>query len=183
MKKALFSLFVLMAAFSSQAAYLYWQVGNLTGIDDVTSGYAKATNGTGEPVTLTSYYLYQDEAGNLEWKPYTDDANITVSSETQFAAFIDESSNVGDGWSYYVELANDTETVARSTSIEYGSDDYLAYTSAASSSAELPDAQSAETWHASGASGYTPVPEPTSAILMMFGMAFLGLKRKNRSIA
>lgn len=182
MKKALFSLFVLIAAFSSQAAYLYWQVGDLSGIDsDVTSGSVKATNGSGDPVTLTSYYLYQNGDGLLEWKVYT--GNETVSSETQFAAYIDETQYGGSSdWSYYVELANATETVARSSSIKYGSDDYNAYTSAASSSTDLPDVANADTWHA-GSGGYTPVPEPTSGLLMLFGAAMLGLKRKNRSRA
>jgi len=183
MKKALFSLFVVIGSLSTQAAYLYWQVGDLTGIDSEVTGSVKATNGEGDPVALTSYYLYSDPTtGLMSWKE--SDGTETVGADTQYAAYISDD-YAQDGWSYYVELANETETVARSASIAYSEEDdsaFAAYTSATTSSTDLPDATSADSWHASSG-GYTPVPEPTSALLMLFGAAFLGLKRKNRSIA
>lgn len=185
MKKALFSLFVLVASLSSQAAYLYWQVGQLDGVEsDITSGTLKATNGTDE-YNLVTYYLYSDPvSGKTEWKPVTDDLNLTVSPDTQFASYI-SNEYMGSDWSYYVELANGDDAVAQSEKIGYSTDpdsDFASYTSAGTTATDLPDAASVEPWHASE-SGYSPVPEPTSGLLMLFGAAMLGLKRKNRSRA
>ncbi|MBR4476719.1 MAG: PEP-CTERM sorting domain-containing protein [Kiritimatiellae bacterium] len=47
------------------------------------------------------------------------------------------------------------------------------------STGTLSGVPTAQIWHG----GTVSVPEPTSAMLMLFGAAFLGLKRKNRRIA
>ena len=88
----------------------------------------------------------------------------------------------GDGYAYYIELVNydfDNDEVkyvhARSDAVSY-----------AAMSGSITDSLSVTTianiapWHGTP---FTAVPEPTSGLLMLFGAAMLGLKRKNRSRA
>ena len=183
MKKLLFVLSAVLAAFTSQAAYLFWQVGDL---GDVTadSGSLVAKDGSGVEYHLTSYYLAENpDTGESVWTEVSSDVN-TANSATQFAA--DLGDNIGEGYTYYVEMKNGSTPVAWSDSIAYSEDsgsEFVKYTDNATSTASLSPAATANIWHSSGSAGYSPVPEPTSAILMLFGAAMLGLKRKNRSRA
>ena len=184
MKKALFILSIAIASLSSQAAYLYWQVGDVEGLEDeVTGGALIAKDAAGNTYDVTSYFLYADpDTGETSWMAVDDTTVKTQSGITQYAA--DISDYASSGYSYYVELSNESgATVARSDSIGYGTYEYTSYTSAAESTTVLPSAASASIWHASGTGGYTPVPEPTSGLMLLLGAAMLGLKRKNRSIA
>ena len=181
MKKVILGLSIAIASLSSHAAYLYWQVGDVGSTEDVAKGIVWAQQGDGTPIQLTSYYLAADESGNAVWTVATDGAQ---SSLTTYAADIGDK-GPDSGYSYWVELSNSSgEVVAKSSTIADSSSDFASYTSGASSTATLPAAAAANVWHGGGegGGGYTPVPEPTSAILVLFGAAMLGLKRKQRRL-
>lgn len=185
MKKTIFVLSIALAALSSQAAYLNWQVGDL-GTDyagyTISSASVKAKDADGNVVDLRSYYLDAEESG---WGAFTEVTSDTVpNSLTQYVA--DLGTYAAPGYSYYVELTNADGEKLYSTPIAYSTDqnsDYVKYTQSATTTAELKTPDTVNVWHNSGSAGYSPVPEPTSAILMLFGAAMLGLKRKNRSRA
>lgn len=72
--------------------------------------------------------------------------------------------------SFYVELINSSgEAIARSGTELYADLASNGYIAEGASEVAM------ATWHPSG---YKAVPEPTSALLMMMGVAFLGLKRR-----
>ena len=180
MKKYIIAFCVGFVATAVNASYLYWQVdeSNYSGLENYAevAGARVAYNGSSSSGTLTSWYTAMNESsGESEW---TQSAGSGVIGQLYAA---DVSTYAGSGYSYYIELVNNAgNVVARSTNaLVWNSSDYTTYTQNAATTAELPTSN-IEIWHGSP---YTAVPEPTSAILMMFGMAFLGLKRKNRRIA
>ena len=182
MRKLLFATFTAFAAFAANAAYLYWQVDDAaidtynTTIPSSDSAYA----GSGV------YFKLRDSAGNY----YDGVGGDTASTYDTSGVVADGKASVGGSYyssgidssfSYYVEMYNsDNWLIARSASISSPSSDWTAGYSDNIRTASLSTIPSVEIWHAGG---FTAVPEPTSAILMLFGAAFLGLKRKNRRIA
>ncbi len=182
MKKAIFVLPIVLIALSSDAAYLNWQVGSL-GEDysgyNISAASVKAKDSDGNVYDVTSYYAASDDSG---WGTYTQ-LQGAPNALTQYVA--DLGAYATEGYSYYVELTTDQGTLY-SDEIEWSNDsnsDYVKYTQAATTTAQLTTPEAVNVWHSGGTDGYSPVPEPTSAILMLFGAAVLGLKRKNRSRA
>ena len=181
MKKLVLILTIAIGAMSSNASYLYWQVSGNISEDTQTwegVGYdlARITYTTGS--AMNEYQPYETAGITI----YDAQGNVT-SYNGGTGPFL-ASAEFNSGYSYYIELYNGSQLVSRSAGItgeELSSGNYL-YNSAAEVTSILNPSPSVNIWHAAG-SGYTAVPEPTSALLMMFGMAFLGLKRKNRSIA
>lgn len=177
MKKILLMAIVGAFAHASNAAYLYWQVSSddLSGASDATSWY---TTGGG---SVNAAQIY-DANGNLQSTIYLNGEDIGstagVPTTTPYAIEI-ETVTDGSSYSYYVELGNYAESVftavARSatTPVQYSSSGNTPITTS------LSDMTRVTPWHAGS---YSAVPEPTSAILMLFGAAMLGLKRKNRSL-
>lgn len=179
MKKLLIVLSVSLASVFANAAYLYWQVDSadyvgMAGANEVAG--ARLVNGDSGS-TVTSYYLsYNDTTAEATWTA----SNEKGSLGTLYAANIGD--NTGADYSYYIELVNSTgDVLGRSaTPLVGGSDDFVTYTSTGTTTSDLTHVPTANfsAWHGSP---YRAVPEPTSAILMLFGAAMLGLKRKNRS--
>ena len=176
MKKFLLTLGVLLMASMSNAAYLYWQLDNSSAAD--TTGVTVYSTGDSGTSTVQVWGLGQDSDGNPILVPVASD-----NMYTDLVYAIDENS-IQDGYSYYIEITHSDSSTT--TSKEISASDFRTYT-AESATTSLTDIDNGDAtvpiWHASAGGGMSPVPEPTSAILMMFGMAFLGLKRKNRSIA
>lgn len=179
MKKLLIILSVSLASVFANASYLYWQVDSadyvgMAGANEVAG--ARLVNG--DPGALvTSYYLsYNDTTAEAAWTA----SNENGSLGTLYAANIGD--NTGSLYSYYIELVNSSgDVLGRSaTPLVGGSDDFATYTSTGTTTSDLTHVPTANfsAWHGSP---YRAVPEPTSAILMLFGAAMLGLKRKNRS--
>ena len=179
MKKCLTVLYVTFAAIIANASYLYWQVDavDYAGIDGV-SGARFVYFDNGNYHTVTSYYPDQDGSGN----PTMSSTIVGVVNEK--AAYAADIGNYdANSYSYYIELVNaQNDVVGRTTTgLTKNTEGFSSYTSSAATVAELPATLATLTpWHGSP---YTAVPEPTSAMLMLIGAAFLGLKRKNRSIA
>lgn len=184
MKKFLLMLCITLVASIASAEYMYWQLdtSDYTGADDddVVTAQLKDTEGT-----AVSMYALVYNSESDEWV-LSDTPTTTIYPNATYA--IDTTAmNTTAEYSYYVEVSNNgvvDNTYAGSSNTMTGSE-FKSYTDTAVVSGDLTDGISdmvAPVWHAS-TGGMSPAPEPTSAILMMFGMAFLGLKRKNRSIA
>ena len=175
MNKILLMLSVVFVATMSNASYLYWQLDDseLTG-ETVAGAQIKDQNGN----VVTVYGLSEpDEYGNVSLTAMP--ANTVLEGDT---AYIIDTGDLNSSYSYYIELVNSSGTAVgdnSSNTITY-SDLVNSTSGGAATTAEL-SKTTASVWHTSGS--VTNVHEPTSAMLMMFGVAFLGLKRKNRSIA
>lgn len=180
MKKILIlSIALFCASLSANAAYLYWQVDDYSepgATWNAVSMYVyDKVNQTvlyTEPGKLTIYYeddgvpsstVVGASAGD---KFYTDVTDYTDTSK----------------YSYYVEYYNYNGTEASvlpssKTKVAGGIiSDATPYDSVGSLT-DLPGSS----WATPAT--YTAVPEPTSGLMLLFGAAMLGLKRKNRSRA
>jgi len=172
MKKLFLTLGVVLAASMSNAAYLYWQLDN--SYDDATNVEIKDSTGA----VIQAYGLGQDADGNPILVEVGSD---NMRNDLVYA--IDESS-LNESYSYYIEVTHSNSSKTTSARIEYK--DLVAYTSgsATTSLSEIGEGEAAvPIWHATSGGDMTPAPEPTSAILMLFGAAMLGLKRKQRRLA
>ena len=182
MRKLLFASFIAFAAFAANAAYLYWQVDDAA-IDTyngtLSSSSDSAYAGSGV------YFKLKDSAGNYYGGAAGDPGStygtsgVVAGGKAATGSYY--SSGINEGFSYYVEMYNsDNWLIARSASISSPSSDWTAGYSENIRTANLSTIPTVEIWHVGG---FVAVPEPTSAMLMLLGAAFLGLKRKNRSIA
>ena len=152
MKKLILGLSVIVAAISAQASYLLWQVN--------ASDYSGAKDF--DTTKVDSYKLYAVKDGAYE---LIDNNNENVVNQKDLTGY--------ESYSFYVELANYNsgayDTVARSETVSYANLTPFMQPSALSQVAQ------AAVWHAAN---YSAAPEPTSALLVMMGVAFLGLKRR-----
>lgn len=182
MKKVAIAFGVAFSALISNAAYLYWQVDASDygeSFDRAVVKYYNPSSGNiddGANGTFGTYYSLTD------YDPSTEEASTSFSEYgtkgTMYSIDLSTLANANQ-YSYYIELQNSSGGFVARTA-ESSAMTYAALESAgAIFDASIVAVPSVTPWH--GAS-YTPVPEPTSAILMLFGAAFLGLKRKNRSI-
>jgi hypothetical protein len=177
MKKILVSSVIAFCAMASQASYLAWQVG---------SGITADADGSSEPLSYNNANIYAVNDSSGEKTPLTSYLQNGTVAGTDIAApmsaplYADISGYSGDGYSYYIELSNYSQG---------GNNSYVASTVTPVSYTELTGSMTTSlptagslanisVWHGGS---YTAAPEPTSAILMLFGAAMLGLKRKNRS--
>lgn len=173
MKRIFTMLAIMLVASMANASYLYWQLDS-----DYSGDYTNArivANGstTALEVLGLSY--------NTETKEY--EVTAVDNNLKSGAYYLIDTDDIDEGLSYYIEYSNDNGNTYQS----YGGDegvsgaDLLKYADAATISASDIASASPTVWHVTSQS--SAVPEPTSAILMLFGAAMLGLKRKNRSRA
>lgn len=196
MKKIILLAMCMGVAVAANASYLYWQV-NTTDSSDATtymSGVGTEWNAArlvvveADAETISAWNdgnrFSRISGSDVVSNTLLDDGSdlgpiIGYPTEAQYAANLGALS--GSTYAYYVELINTavstSEVVYRSNAVAYGS---LPAGSVVPDIDGITAIPAMATWHAGG---YKAVPEPTSAILMLFGAAFLGLKRKNRSIA
>lgn len=189
MKKMMVLAGLIFASAVANASYLYWQVqpSDYTDVSwDSASLYFFEENLSDYP-SLSGVaakdnvaYVSPTVKDNFVNTPIT---KVGASSAGGYVANIG-TLNDSSTYSYFVELSNSSGQRVAFSAIErftYGENtpDYV-YSNTGDISVTLSNIASVTPWHAGG---YGPVPEPTSAVLMLFGAAFLGLKRKNRSVA
>lgn len=154
MKKILIAFAVASLALMSQASYLYWQV--------QSGDYNTIT----EPSKVDTAYLYATKDGAADVKI----GALKIGNAQEYYAV--DVSNYGS-YSFYIELVNYnsgakdvlgySETVSYTTMVEKG---FILETPLSITSADV--------WHG----GAYAAPEPTSAVLMLIGLAGLALKRR-----
>ena len=176
MRKAIFALSVAVAISSANASYLYWQIDTSEESGLVSEPYTGArvfvSNDNG--ATMRNYLTvgYGDYAtGNL-----VEMGKIQVPLYDSVVAVVDANAAYASDSSYkfYIELINydsgtfvaQTESSSAMTYSQLVASEYIG--------ADLSPVSMA-VWHGGS---YTTVPEPTSAMLVLFGLAGLALKRR-----
>ena len=169
MKKLILLAVIIVSAVSARASYLYWQLDN----DDVASdikaldyNYARivATSDSVTPSPVTQM-AQLDNKEMVAWQTF--DLSQLQGNESSYSYYIELGTYSGDTFSAVAQSEKQTYNQIASTAIQQ--------TATLSPTAAV----NVSTWHAGN---FRAVPEPTSAILMLFGAAMLGLKRKNRSL-
>lgn len=168
MKRLFFGLLVVGAAFGARAEYLLWQVTQDTidnspflskTIDGESTYIGQLRYGTGDD--YLSYGVYDDKIATVPGDEVLVDLDVLAGNPTASSYYIEILK--------YDDVKKDFVGVAKSEVKTYSDLSQHGY---AGSELSLP---SLKAW--TGGVGYT-VPEPTGALMMLFGMAFLGLKRR-----
>ena len=185
MKKFFCVLGFCIASAAANASYLYWQVtsADYAGAtwDSARLVFANVNTDNYASGTDMSNVGYIDSDGN-----YTDNSfGVSAPKPYDAIAYVADIGDItgGSSYSYWVELYNGSTKVALSEighmNVSETVPSYV-YANTGDLTTTLSGIANVGIWHATS---YGPVPEPTSAMLMLFGAAFLGLKRKNRRIA
>ncbi len=176
MKRTIVCATVVLAAVAANASYLYWQVDDKT-VQAYNQSVPSAYQANGG-----AYAVLKSSENPLEsYTTYGAEGQVTGNKAPIGSAYYSDLGDNGASYSYFVELYNSSgNLIARSQSINSSSgDDRTSGYAASLRTSDLKSIPSVNIWHASN---FRAVPEPTSAILMLFGAAMLGLKRKNRSL-
>ena len=163
-----------MGAFAASAveeSYLYWMIDTTDGTAgqftyDTVQVRAFETDAgiDSEGTALTLYYGNGNAAGEVVG------AGAATSGLSLYAGL---ASTSGSSFSYVVELFNDGAKVGRSGPLAFSDAMAKSYISTVSSYGGGVPAMG--TW---SAGGFTAVPEPNSALLLLLGCAALGLRRR-----
>lgn len=154
-------LFVIVAAFAviAQATELWWFVAENVQVD-----------GAAAP-TWNTATVYASNSGNNfggasigSWSK----EDLDFGGGVGFTEL--DSVYASSGYSFYIELLNSTERIATSSAVSY--DDLLQQGAIASSMQSTPSVYQFSNFSTQ------VVPEPTSGLLMLIGLAGLALKRK-----
>lgn len=154
---------------ASNAAYLYWQVDETDAPAIVFQGAQVVASDGSSSLTLS----FVDDNGETMPSGYS-----VVAKGTQAAINLDQLNNAS-AYSFYVELVNYNTSTKTYDVVGTSKASPATYTSLVDSNfidvggMGLPITPAA-VWHG----GTYSVPEPTSAMLVMFGMGLLALKRK-----
>ena len=141
--------------------YLYWMIDETAGGLDANDYTVKLAASSDNGQTAAGYlYLY----GN----PGESAAEYRVSDVKGLEAY----AGIGElaGYSFFVELWNDSSAVLKSEVKSYS--DLSGYISSMKGMSTPANAY--------GFSSFTAVPEPTSGLLLLLGVAGLALRRKNK---
>lgn len=152
------ALCAIVASFAAivQANELWWFVDDDVQVDGTAAGEWNALN----------LYASADDSN-----PNSKNLVQTVSRDTMYVGeFSRANIDSYSGYSFYVELINSTERVATSAAVSYN--DLLLGGAIASSTQSTPTPYQFLDFSSQA------VPEPTSGLLMLIGLAGLTLKRK-----
>lgn len=171
MKKyiALIAAVVSFGAFAD--SYLYWLVGDsITRDGSEFTGYDTAKVGVMDASGKCAGYL--TIYGENATQNYGEKIGMTPGDNSPFYANL---GTWGSGYSFYIELFNDTTSVGRSEKI-------LKYADALSYATSFGTSNPAKLWNVASFTT-AAVPEPSSALLLLLGCAGLALKRKKQAKA
>lgn len=171
-KTILFS--VLFGACAVQADYLYWMIDYDAKVDDTPiagNAYtAKVVAFQGESWASTGG-TYLNLLGSLGGTEILGSQGVNVTVGGGYPYFANLATSAGNGWTYFVELYNDGGIFAHSESMPYSQSSVVAMSDMAVPTMKLHLAQNF-------AAAARPVPEPTSAMLMLMGFAAMALRRR-----
>ena len=169
MKKLMIALAAVATAMVVQAASVSWGV-------DMTLQDANFTDVEG----TVAFYLTSDLSSPLASSPFDIQAGgvvsgtVTGEDQKSWTARI-TITNFDEGGAFYTDYVFDMDTVTHAGSPDANT--YLAALGAEVTSAFLKD-YSLDLTASAASQGFTAVPEPTSGLLILLGMAGLALKRK-----
>ena len=176
MKKAFLIAMFCLAGYAGQAAYLYWQVDDTAYSEDFVA--AKVLVTTQPDVKGPNGRISSGlDLSNVD--PMTGEtlSGFVMVAPGKDVYAIDVSSFASGGYSFYIELINYDSSGKLTSIAQSGPMTYQALVDQhyiiEDTGISIPTASTA--WHGSA---YAPGPEPTSALMMMLGVAFLGLKRR-----
>lgn len=167
---------VALAISALRADYLYWQLDSthLSGQDFIFNGahVVAVDNQTGEVKSDIAHYYVEDGSYVPEtYAAYGEDPDGNGTTGEVYA----DLSDLGGGYSYFIELVNYDEgsgvstQVAKSQGVSYSDlSNYLT-----GNLGEVPGAPTP--WHGSG---YSAVPEPTSGALLLLGAGLAAFKKR-----
>ena len=188
MKTILFAIAAVVASVGAHAEYLYWQVQSSDLPDfasDATGArvFVSNDNGVSDRHYLNIGYAdYDTGFGNIGYA-----VQVPVNDTSLVAEF--DSSTYGSGnYAFFIELINYAETYrtsdAATPAYNATGTPFKGQTAEGQSYAQLAEHGYVGTdlspinmsvWHGGA---YSPVPEPTSAMLVLFGLAGLALRRR-----
>lgn len=161
MKKIVVVFSVAIAAISANASYLYWE------INKSYSNIETATSWAGG--NYTEAILWQVDSSGNKTKLQTEEPKAGKTERVHVAL------TGGSSYSYYIELVNSSGSVASSYATSYATlqSENVIY----ETELDVSQVPTATMWHGGT---YRATPEPTSAMLMLIGVAGLALRRKQR---
>lgn len=182
MKKLIVALSLILSfGFAAQAEYLFWQLsdtakdgtGKSIGDFSYAAIFADTDPASGSPTQLK---LADETGASTDYTVATVDKN----APQQIVINLDQA-GAGSGYSYYIEYfnysANDgwksVGTSGKQTYAQLASNGAI-YTGSAMEA--ITDVAGLKMW--TGSSYVAATPEPTGGLLVMLGMALIGLKRK-----
>jgi len=149
----------------SQASYLYWQVN----AEDTSGIEFDAARVVAEKGGVTTVLSFAEDDGATK-------TGYSAVNKGQGAAINLDQLTDPTAYSFYIELVNYNDSsydvVGKSTSASYAT---LVNSNFVDAGQMAIPTTPTSMWHGSG---YSAVPEPTSALLVMIGVGLLSLKRR-----
>ena len=185
--KKLITTMLLLGAVSAFAEgtdmYLYWMIDSSDSVigsegQHATIKVAAYTDGTPWEYGSQADYLnlYWDTGSGISGSGST---SLTADDVTDMSSVFAQLGNFGSGYSYFVELYNDSNDPK---SIYARSTDAMSYSALLNYIGEMKTSGMVTPSSSYGVTGFTAaaVPEPTSGLLLLLGVAGLALRRKNK---
>jgi len=157
MRTSIIACLFAVAALSAQASYLQWQVSTsqVEGLQEWDTATFYEVDVDGTKTALKTAQAIDGEVG-----PVTVDlGDLTTKT----------------GYGYYIELVNNSSSTPTLSGYQQGT--YASLAESVTTSLDVENLQ-AQVWHG----GSYNAPEPTSAMLMLLGVAGLALRRKQRKL-
>lgn len=177
MKKILFTLAVVFAmitvAKADSTSYLYWMVGDDTKFSSLA--YEKLSFNVKTANGYESIMFYDEIGGAAGYSSLTKTQVESIAGNATL--FADVTGYDLNAVTFYIELFNDSQdTYSQVAYSEIPSAQVASYIASF-------DPANPSGFRPAGATWSAPAPEPTSGLLMLLGMAALGLKRRKMTNA
>ncbi len=170
MKHLLAILFAVAVTFASRAGLLYWMIDQSQSDSPIEFSYARIVAVPGSDGEQQYLTVGSDPANGYVQATGVTEANPLGSATG--VVYTDLSGLSGTDYSFFIELYS----MATGQEVKVGQSEIAAYSQLTQSIYEngLPLPSLDKAWNPT----ITNVPEPTSGVLMLFGLAALGLRRR-----